>query len=713
MDVKVKNTFQSLLFNPFVLAILPALLIYTLQPLEFGRFTYRLFEHRISSQREFFHDMNFNGATEAMLFRYDDRVSVNFPNIFFSERPFSQLLIDQVNLPMNFVENAQPVFADYDHNSLREIYVFLKKQDSLFIAGIEFSNTGRALEVFVLKFVDIVYFIEEREDFHILPAFVQDLNNDGYDEIGFVVAGLYGAKPRAFYAFDVKNNAIVKSPYAAIRYDLPVTIAKTNDSNQQMIITCNTATPINYKAPDDILSDSTGYALAFNNELDFWFEPVPNKIGFWYTVQNLAYSNSEGSGIISLFKTPNGSGEPEILRKYDLEGNLSKELKLDYDGAFSIFEHDEKPAQKFWLWDGKAQKLRKMDFNLSYLSHKRLQYGLPPVITADNYFKLDLNNDGNKEIILTHHYGKIIVYTHDFRYPLTIPIDYSILPVYAQVINFSKTEHPVLFIERGNDRWLYHYMRNPWYYLKYPYFASVYLAFALLLHLLLRYQRRTIEKRYEAEQKLLRFRFLSVKNQMDPHFTLNAINSISSMYMAGHNAEANRFLTRFSRLILRSLMDAENIETTIEEELQFVTDYLDVQNIRFKGAFTYAVNISDTELNKIVIPKQLIYTFVENALKHGLWGKKSGGLLRIDISRTSKTTAWIIVEDNGDGNNGNQVHSTGKGLKIVQEILDLFERLKGVRIQFSLTTKTGESGRREGTVVTIELPINLKQDERA
>lgn len=157
-----------------------------------------------------------------------------------------------------------------------------------------------------------------------------------------------------------------------------------------------------------------------------------------------------------------------------------------------------------------------------------------------------------------------------------------------------------------------------------------------------------IQKQYETERKLIELQLLTVKNQMNPHFTFNALNSISSMIYKEDKTLANDFLARFSKLIRNVLENAERISLTLDEEIQFVENYLTLEKFRFKDKFEYTINIGEDVDIQMPIPRMIIQTFVENALKHGLMHKEKGGLLQINIYK-GKQIIFIEIEDNGVG----------------------------------------------------------------
>ncbi|OYT13902.1 MAG: hypothetical protein B6I19_02715 [Bacteroidetes bacterium 4572_114] len=690
---KVKSVFRKhttrLVLNPFVLAIPFTFLIYYLMPVEFAKFKVELIDEKTATAKHFYYDLDFDGDSEEIRFGYDEWYSNKNarPNLQIYDIPFSQIGIDQVNFDYDFVENARPVFSDYDHDSHCEVYAFLKKDTCLYLEGVKFYDTAGNYNTFIQKFVDYVYTDRELEDYNIFNAPSVDLNGDGFNEIIFFVNGLYSAKPRALYALDVKNDTIVKSPEMAVSVGAGIDILQHPTLRKKWIITVNTKSPINYKKHKDIIDDSCGWAMAFDEKLDFWFNPIPNKNGYSYYIQNTPYTEQSDVGIISLFKVPKGSEELEVLKKIDLKGNIIAERIFEKEKHYSFQSHRDKPGELFWLIQNKPPIKFLINTDLETLKTFTSGYPFPSVYTGTNEFLFDLDSDGKQEIIHTNTDNRLIIYTQNLTHPVIVPYQRQSRLKDVQMIKIKKASQPILFLQNGAQKLFYHYSFNKLYYWKYAIILSIYLMSVVFFYFL---------------KQLYRHQMLSIKNQVDLHFTLNAINNISSMYVSGRREEADRFLTKFSRLIHRSLMDSDKIETTIGEELQFVTDYLDVQKIRFKGAFNYEVHLENETLKAVEIPRQLIHTFVENAIKHGLRPKGEGGILKIEIKGSGSKLVQIIIDDNGIGRKETAKNkSTSKGLSIVNQIIELYGKLKNRKVSFEIIDKKDESGEPAGTKVKV------------
>jgi two-component sensor histidine kinase len=210
----------------------------------------------------------------------------------------------------------------------------------------------------------------------------------------------------------------------------------------------------------------------------------------------------------------------------------------------------------------------------------------------------------------------------------------------------------------------------------------------------------------ENEKKIAEFQLLSIKNQIDPHFTYNAINSIAAAVAKEDKELAYRFFVKLSRLMRSILQSSDKLTRTLEEELAFVQDYLEIQKFRHKDRFDFVIEISpEVDLSRGV-PKMCIQTFVENALKHGLLHSEKNGLLTITI-KDFPDRHILEIQDNGIGREKAKSYSensAGKGLQILKGYFDYFNRYNQQSIYWETTDLWQDDGTSGGTSVRIILP---------
>ena len=148
---------------------------------------------------------------------------------------------------------------------------------------------------------------------------------------------------------------------------------------------------------------------------------------------------------------------------------------------------------------------------------------------------------------------------------------------------------------------------------------------------------------------------------------------------------------------------------TVEQEIDFLNEYLDVQKIRFPKKFTYDITASkELEANDIMIPAMIIQPFVENAIEHGFTGIDYPGNINISFGAAGKDLQIEII-DNGKGLlhgiKENNEHISRASQIIKDRIYLLNIKLK-TKASFSIDN--GSDGK--GVVVKINLPLLYKED---
>lgn len=238
--------------------------------------------------------------------------------------------------------------------------------------------------------------------------------------------------------------------------------------------------------------------------------------------------------------------------------------------------------------------------------------------------------------------------------------------------------------------------------------VSVIFAFVIAMTLsVLRIIRNQKRKAY-AEKEKMELQLKTIKNQIDPHFAFNAINMIGSMVYKSDPDTVYDYFSRFARLIRTTLQDSEKISRPLGEELEFVKNYIEIQKTRFAGKFTFDLEINpEVDLNTEV-PKMIIQTYTENAIKHGLMHRPEGGRLSIGIREKEKCLT-ISVEDNGIGREKAAAlskDSTKKGMQIIQQIFSLYNKLFNYKISQEIIDLKDSDGNAFGTKVVLRIDKN-------
>jgi len=161
---------------------------------------------------------------------------------------------------------------------------------------------------------------------------------------------------------------------------------------------------------------------------------------------------------------------------------------------------------------------------------------------------------------------------------------------------------------------------------------------------------RETQKRLALEKQYRESELKALKSQMNPHFIFNALNSIQEYIILNKKNEASDYLGKFADLIRTYLSHSDTGVISLQEEIESLRMYLDLESLRFEDTLSYEMHISD-KLNKETthIPTMLIQPYVENALKHGLLHKKENRNLSVSFANSEGNNIQCIIEDNGVG----------------------------------------------------------------
>jgi two-component system sensor histidine kinase AlgZ len=118
-----------------------------------------------------------------------------------------------------------------------------------------------------------------------------------------------------------------------------------------------------------------------------------------------------------------------------------------------------------------------------------------------------------------------------------------------------------------------------------------------------------------------------LKSQLNPHFLFNALNTVRSL-IADNPSRAQSAVTRLANTLRYTLSSRQDELATFAQELDIVTDYLELESMRFEDRLRIERDVP-ADAASVYIPIMLLQTLVENAIKHGIAELPSGGLLRI------------------------------------------------------------------------------------
>lgn len=161
---------------------------------------------------------------------------------------------------------------------------------------------------------------------------------------------------------------------------------------------------------------------------------------------------------------------------------------------------------------------------------------------------------------------------------------------------------------------------------------------------------QNLKRKQSIERRLKTSEITAIKAQMNPHFIFNALASIQYLILSENFRQSNRYLGRFSDLMRYVLKWSGRELIPLHMEVEMLNYYLELEQLRFQGDFTYKLDYAAIEplLDKIQVPPMLIQPYVENAVKHGLLHKSGDKRLTLTFTPAGQDLRCVI-EDNGVG----------------------------------------------------------------
>jgi two-component system, LytTR family, sensor kinase len=178
----------------------------------------------------------------------------------------------------------------------------------------------------------------------------------------------------------------------------------------------------------------------------------------------------------------------------------------------------------------------------------------------------------------------------------------------------------------------------------------------------------------QSEASLKSAELANLKNQLNPHFLFNAINSIKALTISDPNLARNA-LTELSQLLRTALTIGNEQLVNLESEISFVKDYLFLEKLRYENRLHYSFEIDKNTLY-VKIPPMSLQLLVENAIKHGIGKSKAGGEILIKSELLENNTFILTVTNSGKLR---KEHSeTGVGIKNLEKrlLLNFQEKAK-------------------------------------
>jgi two-component system LytT family sensor kinase len=237
-----------------------------------------------------------------------------------------------------------------------------------------------------------------------------------------------------------------------------------------------------------------------------------------------------------------------------------------------------------------------------------------------------------------------------------------------------------------------------WLFITLPFGVAVYLAVVGIEHAI-----RYFDEARDREIQLARLseqlssaRFAALQAQLNPHFLFNTLNTIAVLVRDDNKTGATRIVEQLSDVLRRTLSHHRANEVPLDDELELVRQYLDIEQVRFSDRLRVIYEI-DAAVLGAAVPSFALQHLVENAVRHGIARRPDAGRLTVAARRIGDVLE-ISVSDDGAGIDPQAASTPGHGIENTRERLRV---LYGERA--SLEVARGAAG---GTIATLRVPYH-------
>jgi tetratricopeptide (TPR) repeat protein len=213
---------------------------------------------------------------------------------------------------------------------------------------------------------------------------------------------------------------------------------------------------------------------------------------------------------------------------------------------------------------------------------------------------------------------------------------------------------------------------------------------------------KNIQKQTALEQRFLR-------SQLNPHFISNALMAIQNFMLKNQAEKAATYLAKFAKLMREILENSRKEFILVEDEIQMLTNYLDIHRVRMNDSFDYAIEVNENiDRETDAIPPMFVQPFIENAIEHGIINAKTQGMIKLKLVKVGDYIS-IEISDNGGGmveQKQELKEHTSLSTTIIQERMALLNKTLKKKIELVWENILNENGEVNGTKVELKVPYS-------
>jgi len=234
----------------------------------------------------------------------------------------------------------------------------------------------------------------------------------------------------------------------------------------------------------------------------------------------------------------------------------------------------------------------------------------------------------------------------------------------------------------------------------------------LVFRLRLKQLKQKQQLEYEHLVEVSKAEMTALRSQMNPHFIFNALNSIQHYILTSKGDEAVKYLSKFAKLIRIILNNSEKHITTINEDVEAIRLYLELEQMRFENKFEYTITIDDSvDGDYDEIPPMLIQPYLENAILHGINPKEGIGHIFVTIKIVNQFIK-ITIRDDGIGREKSNARQSiplaskhqSLGMKITKDRVRILNKIHQSNLSVTIIDLYNDRKESIGTQVDLFIP---------
>lgn len=221
------------------------------------------------------------------------------------------------------------------------------------------------------------------------------------------------------------------------------------------------------------------------------------------------------------------------------------------------------------------------------------------------------------------------------------------------------------------------------------------------------YYRKFREREAQAAElsgRLAQAQLQTLRMQLNPHFLFNTLNAVSALMLKDVNA-ANKMISRLGDLLRLALENTERQEVPLQQEIEFLRRYLEIEQIRFGDRLQLKMDVDPATL-AAAVPNLILQPLVENAIRYAVEPQESAGEIELRSTRDNGSLV-VQISDNGTGSKDQTIGSIDKSLNGREQVglrntRERLRKLYGERQDFQLTRNA-----RGGVTASLSIPFHI------